>query len=105
MSDSEIEQWVLRQLEFVGLPDCREVCVFSRKGIVTLDGTVPNRMSKLAMQKAARGARGVRAIVNQLQATESSLPRASSAKSASVLRGLRPAPPATRRPARAISTY
>ena len=105
MSDSEIEQRVLRQLEFVGLPDCREVCVFSRKGIVTLDGTVPNRMSKLAMQKAARGAKGVRAIVNKLEPSESSLPRASSAKAARLVRGLSPTPPAIRRSARAIPTY
>jgi hypothetical protein len=68
MNDSLIEQRVLKHLALVKLAGCREVCVWSRKGIVTLDGTVPNRTTRLALQKAALTVGGVLAVVNNLRA-------------------------------------
>jgi hypothetical protein len=67
MRDSEIEQRVLKQLGSSPLTGCREVCVVARDGIVTLDGTVPSRRARLAIQRVARAAGGVIAVVNNLQ--------------------------------------
>ena len=75
MRDSEIEQWVLRHLGLLELADSREVCVVSHEGIVTLNGTVAGKTSKLAMKRAARVAKGVIAVINNLQAaTEPAVP-------------------------------
>jgi hypothetical protein len=71
MTDSEIEQWVLRELEFAGSIESRELCVSSQRGIVTLGGTVPNRTSRVAAKRAALRARGVRSVVNNLRARSS----------------------------------
>ncbi len=68
MTDSEIEQWVLRELQFAGNLKSRELCVSAYEGIVTLDGTVPNRTSKAAARRAALRARGVKSVVNNLRA-------------------------------------
>jgi hypothetical protein len=68
MTDSEIEQWVLRELQFAGNIQSREVCVSAHAGIVTLDGTVPSRISKVAAKRAALRARGVKSVVNNLRA-------------------------------------
>ena len=68
MTDSEIEQWVLRELQFAGNVESRELCVSAQRGIVTLDGTVPNRVSKMAAKRAALRARGVKSVVNNLRA-------------------------------------
>jgi len=67
MTDSEIEQWVLRELQFAGNVESRELCVSAQRGIVTLDGTVPNRVSKMAAKRAALRARGVKSVVNNLR--------------------------------------
>jgi hypothetical protein len=71
MTDSEIEQWVLRELRFAGNIQSRELCVSAHQGIVTLGGTVPGRMSKAAAKRAALRARGVRSVVNNLRALPS----------------------------------
>jgi hypothetical protein len=71
MTDSEIEQWVLRELRFAGSIESRELCVSSTRGIVTLGGTVPNRISRAAAKHAALRARGVRSVVNNLRALPS----------------------------------
>jgi hypothetical protein len=68
MTDSEIEQWVLRELRFAGSIESCELCVSSQRGIVTLGGTVPNRTSRVAAKRAALRARGVRSVVNNLRA-------------------------------------
>jgi hypothetical protein len=73
MTDSEIEQWVLRELQFAGNIQSHELCVSAHEGIVTLDGTVPTRISRVAAKKAALSARGVKSVVNNLRA----LPRGS----------------------------
>ena len=67
MTDSEIEQWVLRELQYAGNIESRELCVSAQKGIVTLGGTVPNRVSKVAAKRAALRARGVKSVVNNLR--------------------------------------
>lgn len=67
MTDSEIEQWVLRELRFAGSIESRELCVSSQKGIVTLGGTVPNRISRAVAKRAALRARGVKSVVNNLR--------------------------------------
>ena len=71
MTDSEIEQWVLRELRFAGNIESRELCVSAQRGIVTLDGTVPGRLSKAVAKRAALRARGVRSVVNNLRARSS----------------------------------
>lgn len=69
MTDSEIEQWVLRELKFAEQVQSRELCVSAREGIVTLGGTVPNRLTKTAAKRAALRARGVKGVVNNLRAS------------------------------------
>jgi len=71
MTDSEIEQWVLRELRFAASIESRELCVSSKLGTVTLGGTVPNRTSRVAAKRAALRARGVRSVVNNLRARSS----------------------------------
>lgn len=71
MTDSEIEQWVLRELRFAGNIQSREVCVSADQGIVTLGGTVPTRISRVAAKKAALSVRGVKSVVNNLRALPS----------------------------------
>jgi hypothetical protein len=68
MTDSEIEQWVLREFRFAGNIQSRELCVSAHQGIVTLDGTVPSRVSKATATRAALRARGVKSVVNNLRA-------------------------------------
>ena len=71
MTDSEIEQWVIRELRFAGRIESRELCVSVHQGIVTLGGTVPSRISKMAAKRAALRARGVKNVVNNLRAVSS----------------------------------
>lgn len=108
MRDSEIEQWVLRHLGLLELSDSREVCVLSCEGIVTLYGTVGGKASKLAMHRAARTAKGVIAVINNLQAAslELAVPPFVMVSPAKVSRGVR-IPPLSRRRAsrRAVGTY
>jgi BON domain-containing protein len=68
MTDSEIEQWVLREFKFAEQIHSRELCVSVHQGIVTLGGTVPNRLSKAMAKRAALRARGVQSVVNNLRA-------------------------------------
>ena len=71
MTDSEIEQWVLREFQFAEQIRSRELCVSAHRGIVTLDGTVPSRMCKAAAKRAALRARGVKSVINNLRALSS----------------------------------
>lgn len=66
MRDSEIEQWVLNEIRLRTNGRLKEVCVVSTNGVVSLRGTVLNRVDKLAAQEAVSRARGVVGIVNQL---------------------------------------
>ena len=71
MTDSESEQWVLRELRFAVRVESHELCVSVLQGIVTLGGTVPSRISKMAAKRAALRARGVKSVVNNLRALSS----------------------------------
>jgi hypothetical protein len=66
-TDSEIEQWVLRELSSSDRLCSREVCVFSYDGVVRLRGTAQNYRDKLAIALAARRAPGVVGVVNEMR--------------------------------------
>lgn len=65
--DSEIEQWVLRELRLSEKTCSSEICVFSRDGVVSLRGSAKSHQDKLAIEKATRGATGVRGVVNDMK--------------------------------------
>lgn len=66
-TDSEIEQWVLRELSLTGKLSPQEVCVHSYDGVVRLRGTAQSGRDKLAVDEAARRAPGVVAVVNEMK--------------------------------------
>ena len=66
-TDSEIEQWVLRELGLEQGVGSLEICVQSRDGVVTLNGTVPNDANKLAAQHAAHRVVGIAGVVNDIR--------------------------------------
>ena len=65
-TDSEIEQWVLRELSLSEIRS-REVCVFSRDGVITLRGSAQTHQDKLAVEEAARRATSVVGVVNEMR--------------------------------------
>ena len=65
--DSEIEQWVLRELKMCIGVRSRELCVFARNGVVNLRGSVETLQEKLAVEQAASCANGVTGVVNELK--------------------------------------
>ena len=65
-TDSEIEQWVLRELGLEKDLGSREICVQSHDGVVTLHGTLPNHENKLAAQRAAYRVAGIADVVNDI---------------------------------------
>ena len=65
-TDSEVEQWVLRELSLREICS-REVCVFSRDGVVTLEGTAESDDDKQALEEATRRAVGVVGVVNEMR--------------------------------------
>jgi hypothetical protein len=67
MRDSEIEQWVLRELRQQRNGGSKEICVYATDGIATLTGSVRTRYEKSAAQKAALRAAAVIAVVNHLK--------------------------------------
>ena len=66
MRDSEIEQWVLREITLITGGRLKEICVFSLHGVISLMGTVQSRADRVATQKAAARAKGVVAVTNQI---------------------------------------
>ena len=66
-TDSEIEQWALRELR--SEPDLRwpEICVQSHEGVVTLRGSVPNYANKLAAEQAVYRVLGIACVVNDIK--------------------------------------
>jgi len=66
-SDSEIEQWVLRELSLGQNVRSSEVCVFARDGVIRLRGSAQSHQDKLAVEKATRGATGVVGVVNEMK--------------------------------------
>jgi len=68
MRDSEIEQWVLRELaQPRNGKSSKEICVCATDGIVTLRGTVRTRYEKSNAQKSALRAQAVISVVNNLK--------------------------------------
>ena len=66
LPDSEIEQWVLREIGLTSNAS-REICVFSHNGVVTLRGTVKSFDHKLAVGRAAQIAKGVICVIDDLR--------------------------------------
>jgi|SRR5215472_4488486 len=71
MRDSEIEQWVLHELQLASEVAAKELCVLCTDGIATLNGTVNNHQEKRAAQKACERAVGVRGVINNINVSES----------------------------------
>jgi hypothetical protein len=67
MRDSEIEQWVLKELGRQRNGSSKEICVHATDGIVTLTGSVRTRYEKSMVQKAALRAEAVIGVVNHLK--------------------------------------
>lgn len=67
MRDSEIEQWVLRELSLSKRLCSQEICVFARDGMVTLRGSAQTHQDKLDVEEAARRATGVFGVVNEMR--------------------------------------
>lgn len=65
-TDSETEQWVLRELSFHKRIRSREVCVLARDGVVRLQGSTQDYRDRLAVEEATRGAPGVVTVVNEI---------------------------------------
>ena len=65
-TDSEIEQWVLRELSLHEKIRSREICVLARDGVVRLQGSTQNYSDRLAAEEAIRGAPGVVSVVNEM---------------------------------------
>lgn len=66
-TDSEVEQWVLRELSLSEKVCSREVCVVARNGVVKLQGSAQGYQDKLAIEAAARRASGVVGVVNEMR--------------------------------------
>jgi len=64
--DSEVEQWVLRELSLREIRS-REVSVFARDGVVRLRGSAQSHKDKLAIEEATRRATGVVGVVNEMR--------------------------------------
>ena len=67
MRDSEIEQWVLRELSLSKKVCSQEICVVARDGVVTLRGSAQAYQDKVAVEEAARRATGVVGVVNEMR--------------------------------------
>ena len=65
--DSEIEQWVLRELEFERGLSAKELCVFCVDGIATLSGTVKTDHEKRAAVRGAARAAGVQRVIDNIK--------------------------------------
>jgi osmotically-inducible protein OsmY len=67
MSDRELRQEVLDQLEFVPGVETANINVSVNDGIVTLSGHVTGCGQKMAVERAARRVKGVRAVAQELE--------------------------------------
>jgi len=67
MTDKEIQQAVLRELEWEPLVQSTEIGVSVKDGIVTLSGFVSNYTKKYDAERAAKRVEGVKAVVNELE--------------------------------------
>ena len=65
-TDSETEQWVLRELSLHEKIRSREICVLARDGVVRLLGSTQSYGDRIAVEEATRGAPGVVSVVNEM---------------------------------------
>jgi osmotically-inducible protein OsmY len=68
-ADLRLRELVLQQLEWDTQVDASAIGVAARSGVVTLSGAIDSYAGKLAAERAAKRARGVRAVANDLQVT------------------------------------
>lgn len=73
-TDSEVEQWVLRELSLSTKIRSREICVLARDGVITLRGSAQSYQDKLAIEDATRRANGVVGVVNEMRVAPCSPP-------------------------------
>jgi osmotically-inducible protein OsmY len=66
MTDKEIQQTVLRELEWEPMVKSTEIGVAVKDGIVTLTGTVDSYSKRYHAERAAKRVYGVKAVVNDL---------------------------------------
>ena len=66
-TDSETEQWVLRELSRNEKIRSREICVLARDGVVRLQGSTQSHSERLAAEEATRGVPGVVSVVNEMK--------------------------------------
>jgi len=67
MTDKEIRDAVLRELEWEPMVQSTEIGVAVKDGIVTLSGFVDSYSKKYHAERAAKRVEGVRAVVNDLE--------------------------------------
>jgi osmotically-inducible protein OsmY len=67
MTDKEIQQAVLRELEWEPLVKSTEIGVSVKDGIVTLSGYVDSYTKRYYAERAAKRVYGVKAVVNELE--------------------------------------
>lgn len=67
LSDSQIRQDVIDELEWEPSVDARNIGVAVKDGVVTLTGTVSSYSEKLRAERAAERVHGVRAVANELE--------------------------------------
>src|ERR1700688_4406625 len=67
MTDKEIQQGVLRELEWEPQVKSTEIGVAVQDGVVTLSGFVDSYAKKYAAERAAKRVYGVKAVANDLE--------------------------------------
>jgi hypothetical protein len=66
-TDSEVEQWVLRELSLGEKVCSREICVLASDGVVRLQGSAQSDEDKLAIEETICRAAGVVRVVNEMR--------------------------------------
>ena len=66
-TDSETEQWVLRELNLSEKVCSPEICVLARDGVVRLRGSAQSFAERSAVEEATRRASGVVGVVNEIR--------------------------------------
>ena len=67
LTDRELQQDVLRELEWEPSVDASHVGVAVKNGVVTLTGHVESYAEKFAAENAAKRVHGVRAVANEMK--------------------------------------
>ena len=66
-SDSDLKRDVINELKWDPSVDSTQIKVSSNDGIITLKGTVPHYIEKMAAEQAAQRVGGVRAVADELE--------------------------------------